>query len=86
MLISHLSFLGSVFLLGSINPNGFRLLSRRYRLIVVFLPVTCGNINWKGIEENRDQIFAEAVEMSKNFGLYLQKILTLMLLLSKSYD
>jgi len=60
----------SIFI-GTINPNGLGYFqddtgNRR------FLPVTCGKINWKGIAEVRDQLFAESYQTAKtDFGLYL---------------
>jgi predicted P-loop ATPase len=56
--------------LASYNPDGmgyFRDFTGNRR----FLPVSCGKVNVSGIKDNRDQLFAEAMELEKEFNLYV---------------
>lgn len=58
--------------IASYNPDGmgyFRDFTGNRR----FLPVSCGKVNVNGIVEARDQLFAEALELSKNFDLFIPK-------------
>lgn len=56
--------------IASYNPDGMGYL-RDFTGNRRFLPVTCGNVDVEGIEMNRDQLFAEAMILAKDFKLFI---------------